>query len=132
MLQLLRLLRYSNDSKLSIMRSQFVLEPYKGKNTRYTCPHCNKRNKFTRYINLETGEHVNELVGKCDREIKCGYHYSPKDFFNDNRLINLVLAKKRKLSYVREDAKRRHPSLIPSEKFKSSLKHYEKNNFVKY
>ena len=60
------------------------LQPYKGKATRHTCPACGTKESFTLYINGETNEHINSKVGKCNRESKCGYHYTPKQFFIDN------------------------------------------------
>ncbi len=66
------------------MNYQFTLEKYAGKNSRYTCPNCNKAHKFTRYINTQTGQHLADHVGRCDREVKCGYHYKPKQYFEDN------------------------------------------------
>ena len=64
------------------------LQPYKGKATRHTCPACGAKESFTLYINGETNEHINSKVGKCNRESKCGYHYTPKQFFIDNPELN--------------------------------------------
>lgn len=60
------------------------LQPYKGKATRHTCPACGAKESFTLYISGETNERINSKVGKCNRESKCGYHYTPKQFFIDN------------------------------------------------
>ncbi|MDD2576731.1 MAG: DUF6371 domain-containing protein [Bacteroidales bacterium] len=57
------------------------LEKYKGQSTRYTCPKCGRKHSFTRYIDTETNIYIDEKVGICNRAIKCGYHYSPKQFF---------------------------------------------------
>lgn len=62
---------------------RFILEPYKGPSTRYTCPGCDKRKEFTRYVDTETGELLPEHVGKCNRADQCGYHYTPKQHFAD-------------------------------------------------
>ncbi|HQF05615.1 MAG TPA: DUF6371 domain-containing protein, partial [Bacteroidales bacterium] len=32
----------------------------------------------------ENGEFLNEVVGRCNHESSCGYHYTPKQFFADN------------------------------------------------
>jgi hypothetical protein len=64
---------------------RFTLEPYKGPRSRYTCPSCNHRRcTFTRYIDTETDDHLAQHVGKCDRLDNCGYHYRPRDYYNDN------------------------------------------------
>ncbi len=60
------------------------LQPYKGKATRHTCPACGAKESFTLYISGETNELINSKVGKCNRESKCGYHYTPKQFYLDN------------------------------------------------
>jgi hypothetical protein len=52
---------------------------------KYQCPNCEKRT-FKRYIDLENDEYLNDKVGRCDREVKCGYHYTPKSYFNDNSI----------------------------------------------
>lgn len=61
---------------------KFSLEKYRGTSSRYICPHCAKK-EFVRYIDNETGEYLEEYVGKCNRIEKCGYHYSPKHYFAD-------------------------------------------------
>lgn len=65
---------------------RFILEPYKGMKTRHRCPGCNKTGKFTLYIDQQTGEPLGDIVGKCERVIKCGYHYPPKQYFADNHI----------------------------------------------
>lgn len=65
---------------------RYTLEPYKGMKTRYRCVNCNKPNVFTRYIDTQTNEHLTDAVGRCTREIKCGYHYKPKQYFQDNNI----------------------------------------------
>lgn len=64
------------------------LQPYKGKATRHTCPACGAKESFTLYISGETNELINSKVGKCNRESKCGYHYTPKQFYLDNPELN--------------------------------------------
>lgn len=56
---------------------KYILEPYKGMNTRYRCPSCQQRDKtFSLYIDTQTGEHIAPGVGRCNRESNCGYHYT--------------------------------------------------------
>lgn len=63
---------------------QPYLQPYKGTGTRHTCPQCNTNKSFTLYLNGDTHEPINPKVGICNRLIKCAYHYTPKQFFQDN------------------------------------------------
>lgn len=57
---------------------RYTLQPYKGRNTRYTCPQCGCKDVFVRYIDTTTGEHLSEDVGRCNREQQCGYHKPPQ------------------------------------------------------
>jgi hypothetical protein len=68
---------------------RYILEPYKGMNTRYRCPSCQQKDKtFTLYIDTETGEHIHPTVGRCNRESNCGYHLTPKQYFETNKVFN--------------------------------------------
>ena len=64
---------------------RFILEKYRGISTRYTCPQCGRKHTFTRYIDTENNNnYLSDNVGKCNRLDKCGYHYTPKQYFADN------------------------------------------------
>lgn len=56
------------------------LEKYRGKRSRFTCPGCGCRYEFARYVD-DSGEYIDETVGRCNRESSCGYHLTPKQFF---------------------------------------------------
>ena len=109
---------------------RYILEPYKGMNTRYHCPNCQQRNKtFSLYIDTGTGQHLNPSVGRCNRESNCGYHYTPKQYFQDNN-ISFDTPKAYKPRPVTPQQK--PVSFIPVEVFKASLKAHETNHFVKF
>ena len=113
---------------------RYILEPYKGISTRYRCPVCQQKDKtFSLYIDTETGEHINANVGRCNRESKCGYHYTPKQYFEDN---NIKIDKTHfKANKPKQDSQVLRPaSFIPIEVFKGSLslKAFETNHFVNY
>lgn len=101
---------------------RYTLEPYKGMKTRYTCPACEHKKCFTRYIDTETGQHLDEQVGRCNREVKCGYHYKPGEYLQDNP--KPVLPRKPEppasCTYI-------HPRV-----YEASMQHYETNHFVQY
>jgi len=111
---------------------KYILEPYKGMNTRYRCPDCQQRNKtFSLYIDTETGEHIHPTVGRCNRESKCGYHYTPKQYFQDNGIsIDTTQPKAYRPKAVAPP--RKPVSFIPVDAFKASLKGHETNHFVKF
>ena len=64
---------------------RYQLERYRGRNTRHVCPQCGRKNVFTRYIDTYNNNiYINDIVGKCNRLDKCGYHYTPHQYFTDN------------------------------------------------
>ena len=64
---------------------RYQLERYRGRSTRYVCPQCKRKQSFTRYIDTyNNNEYISDNVGKCNRIDKCGYHYTPKQYFTDN------------------------------------------------
>lgn len=66
------------------MYTQPYLQPYKGNASRFSCPSCETKHSLTLYLDGNTNEPIHRTVGKCNRESKCGYHYTPKQFFIDN------------------------------------------------
>jgi hypothetical protein len=117
---------------------QFTLQPYKGTSTRHTCPKCNKRNQFARYINTESLQPLADNVGRCNREVNCGYHYTPKQFFEDNPGFNSDNNNQNKTLNPLKKVKPKKPareniiSLIPFKVFDKTLQAYDNNNLVKF
>lgn len=107
---------------------RYILEPYKGLNTRFECPVCKKKREFTRYIDTETGQHIGESVGKCNRTNSCGYHYTPKQYFEvhgypqnncqERNTIRIPASSIKPVSFIDENL------------LKRSLCYYNNNNFV--
>ena len=60
------------------------LEKYKGQSSRYICPKCGRSRCFTKYINTETNQYIDNSVGICNHRNSCGYHLSPSMFFETN------------------------------------------------
>jgi len=113
---------------------RYILQPYRGMSTRHHCPECKKRDRtFTLYIDVETGEPVNDIVGKCDRLDNCGYHYTPKQFFQDTNALpepsSFVASTKQSKIVVPKQA---DISFISKEVFKASLAGYERNHFINF
>jgi hypothetical protein len=50
---------------------------------KHTCPACSQK-WLVRYVISNTNEHLASDVGRCDRESKCGYHFTPKMYFVEN------------------------------------------------
>lgn len=51
---------------------------------KFACPSCGKPRRFVKYVNTESKEYLDDDVGICDRIESCGYHKTPKDYFNEN------------------------------------------------
>ena len=117
-------------NKLSEHR--YILEPFKGMSSRYLCPECRQKDKtFVRYIDTEKVEHMHPSVGRCNRENNCGYHYTPKQYFQDNKCsLDRTIIRHPKSKLVKQPEKQ--SSFIPVELFKASLKNYESNHFINY
>lgn len=60
------------------------LEKYKGQSSRYVCPKCGRSRCFTKYIDTETNQYIDNSVGICNHRNSCGYHLPPKAFFEMN------------------------------------------------
>jgi hypothetical protein len=104
----------------------YTLQPYKGMNTRYHCPGCNHRSKtFSRYIDTETNEQLHPTVGRCSREINCGYHYKPGQYFADNGTIT-------PRQFTPAVVQHKPASYIPAHIFNASQRWYTTNHLLQY
>ncbi len=112
-----------------MLNYRYQLEQYNGPATRFLCPKCkDTRKTFVQYIDKETGKHVNPLVGCCNRESKCGYHYPPREYFKDQNIEeNLFLH-----NYPIASPEPKTPSFIPKDLMKKSLLNFDQNNFIKF
>lgn len=63
------------------------------------CPECGTKESFTLYLDGNTHQPIDKKVGKCNRESKCGYHYTPKQFFSDNPQLNKTTSQACDLHY---------------------------------
>ena len=103
---------------------KYILEPYRGKKSRYRCPRCDGKNEFTRYVDLHNQCHVADNVGLCNNKNKCGYHYPPREYFKDTISQN-------------RQSKKQEPKLpkINLKQFKkqeNKISHYHKDLIIKY
>ena len=109
---------------------RYTLESYKGMKSRYRCPNCNKANQFTRYIDTQTNEHLNDAVGVCSRLIKCGYHYKPKQYFQDN---SISFDKTKSRPFLRKTPPSKpNVSFIKAEVMKESIASIKPNFFLDF
>lgn len=113
------------------MNHSFELEKYKGRSSRHECPACHHRDSFARYIDMVTGRYLSDDVGRCNREDKCGYHYTPRQYFKDNPDAMERAAYERRTPIYQ--AAPRHPGMIdriPKQYIIQSLGY--NSNFVRF
>lgn len=83
---------------------------------KFICPSCQKK-RFVRYLNSETNNYCDDVLGRCDREVSCGYHKLP-DGKADYKIV------------VPKPAK--PPHFISTRDFAQTLSHYQKNNLYSF
>ena len=110
------------------MDYRFKLEKYKNPSSKHTCPQCGHRRCFVRYVDSENEIAFPEYVGRCDREDKCGYHFTPKMYFAQD-----PSAMPQKDSFVtyslqRTDVQSEAPSYMDCSLMEKTLRRYENNN----
>jgi len=101
--------------------------------SRYRCPACQHRNKtLTLYINTQTNEPLASHVGKCDRQDKCGYHYTPRMWFADDKLsvASCLFSVTRKTELTTDNQQLTTANQQLTTPFKQSLKCYHRNHLI--
>jgi hypothetical protein len=104
------------------MRYRYALLPYSGPSSRKTCPSCGDKREFAPYIDNVTRELLPDHVGRCNNELKCGYHYSAKQFFEDKGSFQ-------PLKRINMPEPVKPTNYLPIEILEKSLSSYSKNNF---
>lgn len=102
------------------MEKQYKYSLQKG-SSKSICPECGKKT-FVCYVDNITGERCPPQYGRCDREVKCGYHNRPPRE-TDYKPFNTykVFAPKPKPQPLRP---------IPFEVLADTLNDYENNEFI--
>lgn len=92
---------------------------------KHKCPQCEKK-KLVLYLDNETDNYLSFNVGRCDREINCGYHFTPKSYFNDHNKTYIPFIKKTTSNAPKET------NYHFEDELKDSLTNYNKNNFIQF
>jgi hypothetical protein len=112
-----------------------TLEKYRGTRTRHICPACNSRNCFARYVG-DDGAYISDDCGRCNRESKCGYHRTPKQFFAEKGISGQGFKPKRRSQaiYKAPVLTETPPTFdfIAPEHLKATLGNYGRNAFVQF
>jgi len=94
---------------------------------KHLCPNCGKK-RFVLYIDVETENFISPEVGRCDREVNCGYHYPPKLFFQDNNQKYVSIVDNTIPVSSFEEEYHYHTS----EELNKSLTNFDKNNLIQF
>lgn len=113
---------------------RFILEPYKSIATRHTCPACHRKRCFSRYVDTEKQISFPDHVGRCDHEQKCGYHFTPRNYFDEKPETKQMLLEKGSSSVLPKpgEIKTTPTSFINEEIVKRSLKCYKTNKLYQF
>jgi len=94
---------------------------------------CKRHHVFVRYIDRESGEYLSNDVGRCDREIKCGYHYTPGEYFQDNpQRVNLDNPFTLPTQRIKKKEATEVITTIPRELYDGCLKNRNQNSLFRY
>jgi len=108
---------------------RYTLQKYNGPNNKWHCPNCLHKT-LVRYIDSESNRYINDEVGRCDREVKCGYHFSAKQYFEANRSFGIKYASS---SHFKPQIKPiLKPHYISSEIIKSTLNRPRNANLISF
>ena len=116
---------------------RFHLQKYKY-GSKISCPSCGKPRCFVKYVDAEGKIVFPDNVGKCDHENSCGYHYTPKEYFNDYPDVlsrNQGVSESFRVTACKSVDKKAvciAPSYIASSYVDKSLSHYEINPLYRY
>lgn len=94
---------------------------------KHICPKCGKK-RFVRYVDQEKEEYLSYEVGRCDREVKCAYHYTPKAFFKNRGQLYEPIMNNEDL----QPKLKKRISFHSDRDLQSTLMNYDKNKFIIY
>ena len=114
-------------------KHRFILRPYKSVTDRETCPRCHGKRCFSRYIDIEGKIDFPPYVGRCNREHKCGYHYTPRQYFLDHPGQEETARNNPAHNYPYREPDLPEPVAdrfyFPHAVMEQSMNHYDRNNF---
>ena len=100
------------------MNTTFRYQLEKG-SKKYLCPVCHKK-RFVRYVDSMTDQYLSNTVGRCDREVNCGYHVKPNV---DLSMIKPIQEPTPKIQAV---------SYLPAKMMQTTICNYSDNLFIQW
>lgn len=95
------------------------------------CPNCGKHT-LVRYVENDTGSLLPEQYGRCDREVKCSYHFNPYLTGYATRIKEVSRNKEVYVATGLKSTSKEELTFVPSEVLMQTLNPdgYEYNNFI--
>jgi len=94
------------------------------KSTKHICPKCLKK-RLVLYVDNDNGTYISNKVGRCDREINCGYHFTPSMYFQENNIEYNPISQSKAVGN-----KTPPPSYHSYELVEATLETRDSNNFI--
>ena len=110
---------------------RFHLEKYHT-GSKTSCPKCERKACFTRYVDEQGEITFPSHVGKCDHENSCGYHFTPKEYFKDNPQVSISESPTMPKAQSIAQNKETPPSFIEADIMQQSLKLYDTNHLYSF
>lgn len=104
-----------------------MFEKYIGPSSRFDCPKCGGKKEFTRYVDNENNYYADN-VGRCNRELNCGYDLKPSQYLKDNPKVNSYYFPKN----IPVQGHLLKIDFLPDKIMKESVSHWRSNNFTQY
>ncbi len=105
---------------------------------KYKCPQCGKL-RLVRFIDIQLEIELPDHIGRCDREVKCGYYESPRAFLQDNKGALEGAFSSKSMGFYRQSTIKTNKLInlqgiagLDVKYLKNSLKCYFENCFVQY
>ena len=93
------------------------------------CPQCGCKACFTRYVDSKREIKFPDYVGRCDHEQSCGYHFTPRGYFQENpEILNAMMKEKQDTIQISLAPRQEpQPSFIDYAIMEQTLSHYDIN-----
>lgn len=125
---------------MNMNEHRFQLQKYTiGRNNKLRCPSCGRKKCFVKYVDTMGRITLPDSVGICDRVKKCGYHYTPKDYFREHPEAKDALMEDQAFvdasslrSATIQQEEPVEPSYIPTDLVEKTLGHYDINPLYQF
>jgi len=87
---------------------------------------------FVRYVDSVTLQRIDDTVGICDHRLSCGYHKTPKQYFNETGINPIENNTLRGTAPLSNKFKKTRVQFLEKALIQPSLEAWDKNNFSEW